>query len=221
MSGPDEISRRHVLGASAALGGLAMLTGAGPLIAEQLKRTPAQVMGPFYPLAKPLDQDDDLTKIRGHTERATGQVIYVMGRVLNTHEQPLPDVRIEIWQANAHGRYMHPSDRNPAPLDPNFQGYAALTSDAQGRYGFKTIKPGAYPADGLMRAPHIHFDITGRLNRIVTQMYFAGEPLNLQDRILGAAGENRERLIVLLKPAPADLEPGSLVATWDLVLDDG
>jgi len=198
-----------------------MFARTGPVGAEQLSRTPAQVLGPFYPLAKPLDQDDDLTKIRGHTKRATGQVMYVMGRVLNTHGQPLPDVRIEIWQANAHGRYMHPSDRNPAPIDPNFQGYAALTSDAQGRYGFKTIKPGAYPADGAMRAPHIHFDITGRLNRLVTQMYFAGDPLNQQDRILLASGADRDRLIVMLKPSPPDLDPDSLLATWDLVLDDG
>ncbi len=100
-----------------------------------------------------------------------------MGRVLNAGGEPVSGARIEIWQANAHGRYAHPADDNPAPLDPNFQGYAKLLTDADGRYRFKTIKPSAYPAGAFMRPAHIHFDVTGKLDRLVTQMYFPDDPL--------------------------------------------
>lgn len=215
-------TRRRVLAISVAAGGLAMLGRAGPLLAQKLRRTPAQILGPFYPMNKPLDQDADLTMIAGRPGRAAGQVIHVMGRVTDAQGKALPGVRIEIWQANAHGRYTHPSDTNPAPLDPNFEGYAVLNTDAQGRYRFKTIKPGAYPTDaGVMRPPHIHFDLTGKINRTVTQMYFAGEPLNDGDNLLRTVGANRERLIVALQPPTQGLEPDSLLAVWDIVLDKG
>jgi len=130
---------------------------------------------------------------------------------------------VEIWQANSRGRYTHPSDHNPAPLDPNFEGFAVLTTDAEGRYRIKTIKPGAYPAgpDARMRPPHIHFDVTGKSNRLVTQMYFAGEPLNDKDPFLQGTGAGKERLIVRLGPPTQGLEPDSLVAVWDIVLDKG
>lgn len=219
MSTPHDASRRRILRASAALGGLAVY-GAASLLAEELSRTPRQIMGPFFPVQKPLDQDADLTRVRGKNGRAEGQAIHVMGRVLNTKGQVLPGVDIQIWQANTHGRYTHPRDNNPAPLDPNFEGYARLVTDTEGRYRFKTIKPGAYPMDSsTQRPPHIHFDVTGRNQRLVTQMYFAGEPLNEQDRFLQAAS-GRERLIATLRPPTADLEPDSLLANWDIVLDD-
>jgi len=92
-------------------------------------------------------------------------------------------------------RYRHPGDDHAAPIDPNFEGYAQLVTDAEGRCRLKTIKPGAYPDDasGSQRAPHIHLDITGSTNRLVTQMYFAGEPLNEIDRFLSTASKNRGR----------------------------
>ncbi|MCL1633241.1 protocatechuate 3,4-dioxygenase [Luteimonas sp. SX5] len=222
MSAQDRIERRRLLGTAATLGGLAVFGHAAPLLAQKIRRTPAQILGPFYPLVKPLDQDADLTMIKGRPGRAAGQAIHVMGRVTDAQGRALPGVRIEIWQANAHGRYTHPSDNNPAPLDPHFEGYAVLRTDAEGRYRFKTIKPGAYPADaGVMRPPHIHFDIAGRVNRTVTQLYFAGEPLNDDDALLRTVGANRERLIVSLEPPTQDLEPDSLLARWDIVLDKG
>ena len=136
--------------------------------------------------------------------------------------QPLSGIQIEVWQANSHGRYNHPSDTNPAPLDPNFEGYATLTTDSDGRYRFKTIKPGAYPTDsGAVRPPHIHFEVIGRFNRLVTQMYFAGDPLNDEDAILQLAGANASRLIVSLQPPTPELEADSLMAVWDIVLDKG
>ena len=144
---------------------------------------------------------------------AQGQVIEVAGRVLNVAGDALAGVAIEIWQANTHGRYDHPGDHSDAPLDPNFQGYARGVTDAQGRYRFTTIKPSGYPAGGFMRPPHIHFSVTGKQDRLVTQLYFAGEPLNDSDRLLAQAGSARDSLIVTLRDARA--------ANWDIVLEKG
>jgi len=223
MSTHDGISRRRVLGMAGALGGLAMFGSASSALAQALRRTPDQILGPFYPVVKPLHQGADLTTIPGKPGRAAGQVIHVMGRVINSHGQPVQGARVEIWQANTHGRYTHPSDTNPAPLDPNFEGFAVLTTDAEGRYRIKTIKPGAYPAgpDSRMRPPHIHFDVTGKSNRLVTQMYFAGEPLNDKDPFLQGTGAGKERLIVPLRPPTQGLEPDSRLAVWDIILETG
>ena len=222
MSAHHGIPRRHVLRMAVAVGGLAISGGVSGVLAQALKRTPLQTLGPFYPVLKPLDQDADLTTIAGKPGRAEGQVIHVMGRVVNLEGQPVQGARVEIWQANTHGRYNHPSDTNPAPLDPHFEGFAVQTTDEEGRYRFKTIKPGAYPASAdRMRPPHIHFDVTGKSNRVVTQMYFAGEPWNDKDPALQSAGANRERLIVNLLPPTQGLEPDALVAVWDIVLDKG
>jgi protocatechuate 3,4-dioxygenase, beta subunit len=220
MSRSPLTSRRALLGMSLTAGALASCPRA-LLASENLRRTPTQILGPYYPVLKPLDQDADLTVIRGRSGKATGQVMHVTGRVLNTRGEPVPGARIEIWQANAQGRYVHPSDRNPAPLDPNFEGFATLTTDNEGRYRFKTIKPGAYPQDGEMRPPHIHFDVSGKINRLVTQMYFAGEPLNARDRFLATARANATRLMVPLQSPVAGLEPESLLAQWDIVLEQG
>lgn len=222
MSAHHGLSRRQLLGMAVAVGGLALSGGIRAVRAQTLKRTPGQILGPFYPVLKPPYQGADLTTIPGKPGRATGQVIHVMGRVLNLAGQPVPGARVEIWQANTYGRYTHPSDTNPAPLDPNFEGFAVLTTDAEGRYRFKTIKPGAYPAGpSLMRPPHIHFEVTGQINRLVTQMYFAGEPLNDQDPFLQSAGANKDNLIVPLRPPTQAFEPDALVAVWDIVLDKG
>jgi protocatechuate 3,4-dioxygenase, beta subunit len=217
----DRLSRRDLLRLSGA-GGLLWMAGRTEAEAQTLRRTPTQVLGPFYPVVKPLDRDADLTAIAGRPGRAAGQVVEVMGRITNREGRPVAGARVEIWQANTHGRYTHPSDRNPAPLDPNFEGFAVLTTDDEGRYRFKTIKPGAYPEDsGAMRAPHIHFEVLGRTNRLVTQMYFAGEALNDTDRFLATAAGNRERLIVPFRSSSGLQVDGPLVGVWDIVLDQG
>ena len=183
-----------------------------------LKPTADLVQGPFYPVTKPVDQDADLTVIRGKKGKAQGRVIYLMGRVLNLKGEPIPDVRIEIWQANTFGRYTHPNDHNPAPLDPNFEGYGVCVTDAKGRYRFKTIKPGAYPVpDGWMRAPHIHFCVTSRITQLITQVYFEGEPLNETDLLFKYA-MNKESLFTRLGPPDKGMEPEALVASWDIIL---
>ncbi len=222
MSTHNGMSRRHVLGLVVAGGSVVMSGGVSTVFAQAFRRTPDQILGPFYPVRKPLDQDADLTTIAGKPGRAEGQVIHVMGRVVNVAGHPVHGARVEIWQANTHGRYTHPSDTNPAPLDPHFEGFAVLTTDAEGRYRFKTIKPGAYPAGpDRMRPPHMHFEVTGQSNRLVTQLYFAGEPLNDTDPFLQGVGPNKERLIVPLGPPTPELEPDARVAVWDIVLEQG
>jgi protocatechuate 3,4-dioxygenase, beta subunit len=211
-------SRRRML----ELSGAAALLSTAVLGATKLPRTPAQTSGPFYPLQKPLDVDADLTRVKGRAQRAAGQVVHVMGRVLNVSGEPVAGARIELWQANSHGRYTHPNDGNSsAPLDPNFEGYADFRSDDQGRYRFMTIKPGAYPAGNGMRPPHIHFGVTGRKERLVTQMYFPGEKLNEDDFVIATAGRNHGLLVATLVPGADDVEPGAWLARWDIVLENG
>ena len=206
----------------AAADGLIELLQLSAALAQALKRTPGEILGPFYPVIKRVEQGADLTVIPGKPGRAAGQVIHVMGRVLNVQGDPVRGARVELWQANAHGRYTHPSDTNPAPLDPNFEGVAVQNTDGEGRYRFKTIKPGAYPATAdWMRPPHLHFEVTGKINRLVTQMYFPGEPLNDKDILLQGVRGNREGAIAKVLPPTADVEPDSRIVVWDVVLDKG
>jgi protocatechuate 3,4-dioxygenase, beta subunit len=216
---PERMSRREWLGVSGAL----LALGTGPALAAQAVRaTPSQARGPFYPAQKPLDADADLTQVKGRDARASGQVVHVMGRVLDSAGEPVRGARIEIWQANAQGRYTHPGDGNTAAaLDPNFEGYAALVTDELGRYRFKTIKPGAYPAGRAFRPPHIHFEVAGRKDRLVTQMYFPGEARNEDDFVISSAREDRRLLIADVSAPTADLEPDSWLARWDIVLARG
>jgi protocatechuate 3,4-dioxygenase beta subunit len=144
-----------------------------------------------------------------------------MGRVVDSGGGPVKGARIEIWQANARGRYVHPSDDNDAPLDPNFEGYAELRTDDLGRYRFKTIKPGPYRAGRQLRPAHIHFDVSGRVNRLITQMYFPGDPHLEGDVVLSTASENRRLLMAEVGDPGPGLEPDSLLARWDIVLETG
>lgn len=184
--------------------------------------TASQTLGPFYPETKPADSDADLTRVAGRGGRAQGQVIQVQGRVINPWGEAFAGVAVEIWQANSFGRYDHPGDGNDAPLDPNFQGFARVVTDAQGQYRFTTIKPSGYPAGGSMRPPHIHFKVTGKQDRLVTQMYFAGEPLNARDRQLAQFDDPAKvGLIATLERPATGAEPGLLLANWDIVLRNG
>jgi protocatechuate 3,4-dioxygenase beta subunit len=216
------VSRRHVLGMAIAAGGFALSGAASSVFAQALRRTPGEILGPFYPVLRSVERTADLTSLPGKPGRAAGQVIYVMGRVVNVEGQPLKGARVELWQANTHGRYTHPSDTNPAPLDPSFEGFAMQDTDAEGRYRFKTIKPGAYPATPTwMRPPHLHFEVTGKINRVITQMYFPGEPLNDKDLLLQNVRANKEGLIAKVVAPTSDVEPDSRIVVWDIVLDKG
>ena len=112
--------------------------------------------------------------------------ILIEGQVLDTAGTPVEDATVDLWQANAAGRYRHPHDPNPAPLDPNFQGWAIVPSGKEGKFRFKTVMPGAYPAArDWMRPPHIHFKVSKRgFVELVTQMYFPDHELNARDRLL-------------------------------------
>lgn len=183
--------------------------------------TPSTILGPYYPVIRPVERDTDLTRLRGHRSRAKGQIVHVAGRILNQHGEPLRGARVELWQANAAGRYNHRSDPNPAPLDPDFQGYGVQLADREGRFRFTTIKPGPYPFDGGTRAPHLHFQVTGEAERRVTQMFFAGEVLNAQDQVLQSVPRRRESMVAQLLAAPPDEDPDSWLIQWDIVLRRG
>jgi protocatechuate 3,4-dioxygenase beta subunit len=218
-------SRRDLLCATIGFGAAGVVKGAwaGAPPEPSPTPTPTQSIGPFYPVLRPLEADADLTLLEGHSQRAEGRVIHLTGRVLDAQGAPVPGAKIEIWQANSKGRYAHPVDRSPAPLDPNFQGFGTQLTDADGRYRFRTIKPAAYPVNPMnpvqVRAPHVHFDVTGRNSRLVTQMYFPDEPENADDLLLGRLSDvNKRALTASVSPPTAGLEPDSLLVRWDIVL---
>ena len=220
---PQKPSRRDALAKIAAASALTLIAP-GLLLSQNpnLRLTPEQIMGPFYPVLKPLDRDADLTVVKGKKGKAQGQVIQLMGRVLNAKGEPVKGARLELWQANTHGRYMHPADVSPAPLDPNFEGFSVQTTDAEGRYRFKTIRPGAYPINALnpgeKRPAHIHFDIIGANSRLVTQMYFPDDPLNENDPLFKELGDSKSAAIGKVLPPTKDVEPDSLIVMWDVVI---
>jgi protocatechuate 3,4-dioxygenase beta subunit len=210
---PHDVSRvrRRVLQGA----GLLLVAGAARA-ADALRATPRVSEGPFYPRDKPADSDADLTQVAGQNARAKGQVLYVVGRVLDTNGKPLPAASIELWQANALGRYMHPADGDASgALDPGFQGYGRLASGGDGRFRIKTIKPAPYPG----RTPHIHFIVAGGKARLTTQMFFEGEAGNERDglwRWLGAA--DRRAATGQFVDRESDMESGALAVRWDIVL---
>ena len=215
-----DLTRREILRMSATLAAsLASTRFAISQIAAQ--RTPEQILGPFYPL-RALGQNADLTKVPGRPGRAEGLVLNVMGRVLNLKGEPVRNAQVDIWQANTYGRYTHPSDHNSAPLDPNCEGSATLSTDNDGRYRFKTIKPAAYPAGpNRMRPAHIHFQVSGTQDRLVTQMYFEGDPYLEPDRFFQTALEQKNLLVTKLLPPTPEMEPESKLVMFNIVLNSG
>ncbi len=209
------ISRRHLI-----LGG-ASLSAAGPLLAEDLlkvlnRSTPGQELGPFYPTVRPLDQDSDLTRLKGSAGIATGDIIDIFGTVTNHDGKPIVGARLDLWQANSVGRYMHGGDmREELPLDPHFQGSAVLVTDSEGRYRFRTVRPGIYSFGGTPRPRHIHFDISSRHARLTTQMYFPGEKENALEKIKEGS------LLVARTVKPVDDSIKIAALNWDIKLPYG
>lgn len=165
-----------------------------PLIV--VPQTLSEITGPTFGADFVGHGDNDLTRIA--QADAIGERIIVSGRVLDENGRPVPDALIEIWQANAAGRYLHKRDQHDAPLDPNFSGEGRTVTDAHGRYQFKTIKPGAYPWGNHYngwRPQHIHFSLFGRAyaTRLVTQMYFPGDPLLEFDPIFQCVPDAKAR----------------------------
>ena len=167
------ISRREFLLGSAAIAGVSVISGN----ASTVILTPRASEGPFYP-KPPMrfpDIDNDLIKIAGMVKQAGGEIILLKGRMMNRDGQPLAGHRIEIWQCDVNGRYLHPRDRRNIPYDTGFQGFGHDITDNNGRYSFRTIKPAKYPG----RAPHIHVKVSdGKRELLNTQFYIAGHSDN-------------------------------------------
>lgn len=186
--------------------------------------TLSELTGPGPAVSAVTPEDADLTRNAGTGGEAIGQRIIVTGRVLDADGTPVPHTLVEVWQANAAGRYIHKRDQWPGPLDPNFLGIGRCITDATGAYRFLTIKPGAYPwknHPNAWRPPHIHFSLFGNAwaSRLVTQMYFAGEPLMPLDPIFNSAPE-AGRASMIAEYAHDVTEPEwALGWRWDIVLD--
>jgi len=187
-----------------------------------LPRRLSELTGPVFGDGQIGALDHDLT--RQHAGEPLGERIIVTGRVLDSDGRPVRHTLVEVWQTNAAGRYAHAVDQHPAPLDPNFTGAGRCLTDDEGRYRFVTIKPGAYPwknHPNAWRPAHIHFSVFGTAfnHRLVTQMYFPGDPLLAHDPICqsipSAAG--RERLVSAFDLAVTQPE-WALGYRWDIVL---
>jgi protocatechuate 3,4-dioxygenase beta subunit len=165
-----------------------------PLI--QLPHTISEISGPVFGHSAIGENDHDLT--RQHHDEPQGERVIVTGRVLDEDGRAVPHTLVEIWQANAAGRYAHTRDNHPAPLDPNFTGAGRTLTDQNGEYRFVTVKPGAYPwrnHHNAWRPAHIHFSLYGPawVTRLVTQMYFPGDPLFPYDPILQSIPDEKAR----------------------------
>jgi protocatechuate 3,4-dioxygenase beta subunit len=175
--------------------------------AQTAQRWPAQPLARrahgISELSGPADLRKRLAPVRGELagyggKRAIGQLIHIRASVVDEDGTPVSGAMVEIWHCNAAGKYIHPNDSNDAPPDPNFYGAARMVADSSGRIELRTVKPAAYPvpdADGWWRPPHVHFSVWGRvwLSRLVTQMFFPGEPLNEHDHILNAVRDPQAR----------------------------
>ena len=180
------------------------------------------VPGPLVPRGFVRDKDNDLT-VRGKSA-PLGERMILTGRLLDEGGGPIRDALIEIWQANASGRYDHPGDTHEAPLDPNFSGVGRTLTDAQGRYRFVTVKPGSYPWQNhafAWRPQHIHFSLLGNapVQRLITQMYFPGDPLLAIDPVYLSVPDQaaRERMIATLA-LETGIEGIALGYHFDIVL---
>jgi protocatechuate 3,4-dioxygenase, alpha subunit len=175
------------------------------------RQTPSQTVGPFFGPALIDAATENLVR-----EATRGERVTIEGRVIDGDGVPVTDAMLEIWQANAEGRYDHPEDDQEKLLDPNFQGYGRAATDARGEFRFHTIKPGAVPGlDSALQAPHLNVSIFARglLRRLVTRIYFPDEALNAADAVLNAAPRDRRATMVA---AWADSTRGAL--RFDVIL---
>ena len=182
----DYSRRKLMLG----LSGLIAAGASGTV--DALMPTPRQSSGPFYPVSLPLDDDNNLTEVAGKSGKANGIISDVSGRIVDINGNPLRDLRIEIWQCDANGRYRHPREIASRPLDENFQGHGFTITNAQGLYRFRTIRPVPYPG----RTPHIHIAVfPAGENPFVTQLYIAGEKSNESDFLYNDVPLDKRHLV--------------------------
>ena len=210
------LGRRTVLTGLSASTTLLLLPAAPSRAQRKLMATPRQSEGPFYPVEWNGDTDADLVLVSGEPAQALGQITHVNGHILDRTAQPVVGASVEIWQCDANGVYRHPNGGATLRRDQGFQGRGRATSDASGRYAFRTIRPVAYPG----RAPHIHFRVVLPDRRaLVTQMYVFGEAQNERDGVLNSIRDRRQREVLIVRLAPGDaVEPGALAGVFDIVL---
>ena len=188
-----------------------------------LPRALSDIRGPAYGRGTIGASDADLT--RQHEGEPLGERIVVAGRVMSGDGRPVRNSLVEVWQANAAGRYTHHKDGHPAPLDPNFSGAGRCLTDDEGRYRFVTVKPGAYPwknHDNAWRPAHIHFSLFGHTfrSRLITQMYFPGDPLLEHDPIFQSVRDSGARRRMISSFDLGTTEPGwALGYRFDIVLE--
>ncbi|MEQ1877099.1 MAG: protocatechuate 3,4-dioxygenase [Bdellovibrionia bacterium] len=216
-----KLSRRQMMLSS--LGAVGVVAAHGEALSQVCTGlTPQQPEGPFYPVDNQLDKDNDLTRVQNITGKPKGQLIYVRGVISDHACVPVAGALVEIWQACSSGKYNHKGDPNPAPIDPNFQYWGQAVTDAQGRYMFKTILPGAYPASSTwMRPPHIHYKVAKNGYReLITQLYFKGnDQLNAKDLILQELSQaDKAKVIVELTNAEQGYDPSGKIATFNISL---
>jgi protocatechuate 3,4-dioxygenase beta subunit len=178
-------------------------------------RTISELTGPVFTQSEVQEAENDLARGRDG-KLVLGQLMVVSGRVLDEAGRPVAGTLVELWQANTAGKYQNPADQFDAPIDSNFIGCGRCVTDAAGSYRFTTIKPGAYPVQDTgnwWRPPHIHFSLFGPtfLTRLVTQMYFPGDPLNEIDNILSGVADEAARRRLMAVPDPA-------VGLWERAL---
>lgn len=204
------MSRRVFTGS--ALAATALIAGRSKA-QQALAPTAESPIGPFYPVDRLAEDDADLTWLKGHSTRALGDIVEVTGRVLDRRGNPVSGARLELWQANAAGRYAHANDISKMPLDPNFQGFASLKTGSSGEWRATTVKPAGYDSPIGKRPPHIHFDVQGGKQRLLAQMYFPeDEAWNRTDRLYSALGDQAATSVA--KAAAAGKY------RWDIILMD-
>jgi protocatechuate 3,4-dioxygenase beta subunit len=186
-----------------------------------MPHTLSELTGPVYGHNDINDTDNDLT--RQHAGEPLGERIIVHGKVMDEDGRGVPDTLIEIWQANSCGRYIHVNDQHPAPIDPNFTGSGRCVTDADGHYKFTTVKPGAYPwmnHRNAWRPAHIHLSLFGTsfMSRLVTQLYFPGDPLFYQDPIFMSAPEAARGRLVASFDLEHTMPEWALAYRFDIVL---
>ena len=180
-----------------------------------LAPTPGGAEGPFYPVRMPSDIDADLVRVEGAVREAGGDILHLAGRVMDANGRPMAGARVEIWQCDANGVYLHPGDRRLASRDTGFQGFGHATADATGRFAFRTIVPVLYPG----RTPHIHVKVRhGGRDRLITQLYRADHPQNPSDFLFRRlAPEAWRRVSMVIRPRAASPRP-AFETEFDLVI---
>lgn len=195
------ISRRFA--ALLALASPLLATGAGQ--AQPVRRTPSATEGPYYPTPamRFADTDNDLVKVAGAAREAAGEAVWLKGRVILRNGMPAKGVRVEIWQCDAGGRYLHRADRGATPRDPAFQGFGQTLTDAEGGYRFRTIRPVPYTG----RTPHIHVKVFHGGGVLTTQFYVDGLAENARDGLYASLGEaDRRSVSMTFKPGAGGSE---------------